>query len=99
MCTHVRIEADKDLVHLTNDNFAYIVDNDDSNKNFFDNGNEGEVNEDRKQFPVFLEGTPVDVDKLQQKWYFRYICNCSPPSKSGVFFVYAIVNKFENRHF
>lgn len=66
LCTHVRIEADKDLVHLTNDNFAYIVDNDDSNKNFFDNGNEGEVNEDRKQFPVSLEGTPVDVDKFDR---------------------------------
>lgn len=67
LCTHVRIEADKDLVHLTNDNFAYIVDSDDSNENFLDEGNRGQTNSSRKQFPVSLRGVYVDVDKFDKK--------------------------------
>lgn len=66
LCTHVRIKADKDLVHLTNDNFAYIVDNS-TNKNVFDENNKGQTNKDRKQFPVSLRGVYVDVDKFDKK--------------------------------
>lgn len=66
LCTHVRIKADKDLVHLTNDNFAYIVDNS-TNKNIFDENNKGQTNKDRKQFPVSLRGVYVDVDKFDKK--------------------------------
>lgn len=66
LCTYVRIKADKDLVHLTNDNFAYIVDSSGDNKNVFDESNKGQINKDRKQFPVSLEGTHVDVDKFNK---------------------------------
>src|SRR5699024_996333 len=55
------------LVHLTNDNFAYIVDSDDSNENFLDEGNRGQTNSSRKQFPVSLRGVYVDVDKFDKK--------------------------------
>lgn len=66
LCTYVRIKADKDLVHLTNDNFAYIVDNSDNNENVFDENNKGQTNKDRKQFPVSLKGTHVDVDRFDK---------------------------------
>lgn len=66
LCTYVRIKADNDLVHLTNDNFAYIIDNSDNNENVFDENNKGQFNNNREQFSVSLKGTHVDVDRFDK---------------------------------